>query len=172
MDLFCEYIVKKKVDFKDILKVFGIILAALILSLVLFFIGSMLTLGVGMALAAAVFYIAFVVSKGVYVEFEYALTNNEMDIDKILGKSRRKRIISVNFKEIELCAAVNDVNFKSQYENKASISKTIDATGISDYDVYFVDFMREGGKVRILFQPTDKMKNGMRSLNPRVIHIL
>ena len=128
--------------------------------------------GMGMVFAVVICYLAFILAKGVFVEFEYALTNNELDIDKILGRSRRKRVITVDFKNIEICANINDEKYSHEFKNTVSVTKTIDVTGICDYDVYFVDFAGENGKTRVLFQPTDKMKDAMKLINPRAIHIL
>ena len=173
MDIFCEYIVKKKVELLDVLKVIGIWLLAFLLSTVdILFVTQILGGGISLAIVAILFYFAFLLSKIIYVEFEYALTNNEMDVDKIIGRSRRKRVITVDFKTIELCASVNDAMYKNQYENTSSITKTINVTGKSDYDVYFVDFVDSSGKIRVLFQPTDKMKDALKLINPRAIHIV
>lgn len=35
------------------------------------------------------------------VEYEYIVTNGEMDIDKIIAKRRRKRLITVNARTFE-----------------------------------------------------------------------
>ena len=173
MDVFCEYIVKKKINVVDVLKVMAIWVFAILLSAVLFVLGtSFLGGGVGIVLVAIVFYLAFILAKNSYVEFEYALTNNELDIDKILGRSKRKRIITVDFKTVDICACVNDENYRSEYNNTASIKKIINVTGLSEYDVYFVDFQNEDGKIRLLFQPTGKMKDGLAKINPRTIHII
>ena len=172
MDIFCEYIVKKRVEALDILKLVGIIVAAIALSFAAMFIELVSGLGIGFMLVAVVIYFAYLFSKFIYTEFEYALTNHELDIDKILGRSRRKRIITVDFKTVEICASVNDEKYKSEFNNTASITKTINATGKTDYEIYFVDFSGEGGKTRVLFQPTDKMKDALKKINPRTIHIL
>lgn len=173
MDIFCEYIVKKKIDIIDILKLSGIILLAVVLSLLLFFFGTaMFGPGVGFALVFAVFYLCFLWGKIIYVEFEYALTNNELDVDKIIGRSRRKRVITVDFKTAEICACINDKNYEREYNNTATIKKIINVTGKSEYDTYFVDFVGETGKMRVLFQPNDRMRDGLKNINPRTIHII
>ena len=172
MDIFCEYIVKKKIEAKDILKLFGIIVAAMILSFVALLIGLRFDMGIGFVLVAAVIYVTYLFSKFIYTEFEYALTNSELDVDKILGRSKRKRVVSVDFKTVDICASVNDEKYKSEFNNTGAIKKTINATGKSDYEIYFVDFQGEDGKTRLLFHPTDKMKNALKMINPRTIHIL
>ena len=173
MDIFCEYIVKKKMSGIDFIKLIGIGFLTFIVAFLLFFFATpMLGPGIGFVLVFAAFYFAYIWAKMIYVEYEYALTNNELDIDKIMGRSRRKRIISFHFKDALICACVNDENFKAEYENCNGIKKIINATGISEYDTYFVDFNGEDGKIRVLFQPNDKMKEGLKNLTFRTIHIL
>ena len=172
MDIFCEYIVKKKIEALDILKLSGIIVAAIVLSFVALIIGLSFDMGIGFALVAIVIYLAYLLSKFIYTEFEYALTNSELDVDRIIGRSRRKRVISVDFKTVEICASINDERYKSEFNNTTAVTKTINATGKSDYDIYFVDFPNDAGKTRLLFHPTDKMKDALKKINPRTIHIL
>ena len=173
MDIFCEYIVKKKISAVDVLKLFGIGLSAFVVASLLFFFATpFFGPGVGLVLVFITFYFAYIWAKMIYIEYEYALTNNELDIDKIMGRSRRKRVITVDFKNAEICACVDDENFKTEYENHNGIKKIINATGKSEYNTYFVDFNGEDGKIRVLFQPNDKMKDGLKNLNFKAIHIL
>ena len=169
MDVFCEYIVKCKKTTKDYFIMAGVYLAAFILS-VLLLLFSNYTYGLWLVLIAGVWYGAYFVVKTRYIEYEYALNNNELDIDKIMGKTRRKRMITVDFKQIEICAAINDEMYKSEYNTK-SVAKTYNYSGESEYEKYFVDFVTQEGKVRVLFNPTDKMKENMSIINPRLVHI-
>lgn len=169
MDLFCEYIVKHKKTPIDYLITVALLFAALILTFILFIFNRYL-FGFGLLLIFGVWYGAYILIKNRYVEYEYILTNSEMDIDKIYAKRRRKRVISVDFRHIDICAKTDDPIYSAEYKNTTP-SKIIDASGESENDVYFVDFPGEGGKVRVIFQPTDKMKDGLKLVNPRAIHI-
>lgn len=171
MDFFCEYIVKKKVEVLDCFKLAGIIAAAFVLAFAALILGLNFDMSIGFLLVAVVVYFTFIFSKFIYTEYEYALTNSELDVDKILGRSRRKRLVSVDFKKAEICACIDDERYQPEYSNTANIKKTYNATGKSDYAIYFVDYYGDGGKERILFQPTDKMKDAMKMINPRTIHI-
>lgn len=169
MDVFCEYIVKKGKTVNDLLITIGAYIAAFIISsIVMLFAGY--TYGFWLFLVAGAWYGAYYVVKTRYVEYEYALTNNELDIDKIMGKTRRKRMITVDFKQIDICAAVSDTMYASEF-NSSSVAKTYDYSGVCEYETYFVDFVTKEGKVRVLFNPTDKMKENMRIINPRLVHI-
>ena len=171
MDIFCEYIVRHKKGIKDYLIMAGIDIAAVILvfAVLLFY---NYTFGFGFFIIAAIVYGAYILIRSRFIEYEYALTNNELDVDKIMGKKKRKHVLTVDFKQVEICAAVNDNNFASEYKNTASLTKTHDFSGICDYDVYFADFNTSDGKIRILFNPNDKMKDSLRIVNPRAVHII
>ena len=169
MDLFCEYIVKKQQTAKDYLIIAGYSMLALFLSFIILLFNAYM-FGFGLLLIAGCWYGAFILTKMRYVEYEYILTNSYLDIDKIYAKRRRKRIMSMDFKHIDICAKADDVNFAHEYKNAPQ--KIYDFTGVCDNDIYFVDFSKDANKVRILFQPTEKMKDGLKLINPRNIHIV
>lgn len=47
--------------------------------------------------------------RNVFVEYEYELTNNELDIVKIMNKKNRKIISTINILEIEALKSVKDI---------------------------------------------------------------
>lgn len=168
MDVFCEYIVRRKNTVTDYLLIAASGIGAALLSIIILMFNSYL-FGFGLLLIAAVWYGLYILIKSKQIEYEYILTNSELDVDKIMGRRRRKRIISLDFKHIELCAKVDDERYSSQLSNKPD--KVYDFTGMSDNDKYFVDFHSKENRTRIYFQPTDKMKENIRIMNPGAIHI-
>lgn len=48
-------------------------------------------------------------SRNVFVEYEYELTNNELDIVKIMNKKNRKIISTINILQIEEIKSVSDI---------------------------------------------------------------
>ena len=111
MDVFFEQIVKKKTNaLQKALKI-GFIVTAIIL-IVLVFIYSILLMGSGSPvnsiisslLLLACFGIGYYTRwyvKRLYLEYEYSITNGDFDIDRIIGKAKRERIISTNCKDFE-----------------------------------------------------------------------
>lgn len=170
MDIFCEYIVKHKKTAVDYAIMAGLYIAAILLTFIILLFYKY-TFGLGLLLIAAVWYGAYIFTRNRFVEYEYALTNNEMDIDKIMAKKRRKHIITVDFKQVEICAKTDDPMHASEFNNTQSVAKTYDFSGSCDYPVYFADFVSAEGKTRILFNPTDKMQESLRLINPRAVHI-
>lgn len=170
MDIFMEYIVQHKRTGKDTLKVVGIIVLATLLCMVS---SIMLTIQLVASLwlfvVAGIIYGAVWLIKKTIIEYEYILTNSELDIDKIMARSSRKRLITIDFKEVEICAPINEPSVKFEYENTQSITKTLDCTGDGITNVYFIDITGDNGKTRILFQPPSKLIESAKKFNPRKV---
>ncbi len=182
-DTFMEHIVKRKKSALDTFIVavsiflgtvitLGLLVLTFFLSIALKELGSIVS-----TLAVAIIALAWY---GVYklfmlknVEYEYILTNSEMEIDKIIAKRGRKHVLEWDFKNIDICASVDDSEHKYEYENPNAYEKLYDLTGNKEIgNVYFVDFVNEEHKkVRVLFQPTSKMLEAAAKYNKRNVFI-
>ena len=175
MDIFCEYMVKHKKNVKDNLFITGCVCLAVFLSVLLFFAAVAFPNGLGgifLLLFVGIWYGAVWLIRRRSMEFEYILTNSVLDIDKIMARSSRKRVISINFKNIEVCAPAKDINFKHHLEKKDPLMKVMDLSGdIEEDNVYFVDFSKESVPYRVFFQPNAKILSGIRTANPRNITV-
>jgi len=171
MDIFIEYMVKRKMPVTvRILNIvcwfFGIIIA-----LVILFLRQPILGGLNALLSAAVIYVLWRFTSSGNLEFEYALTNGEFEVDKIIAQKRRKNIISIRCSEIEIMAPVNSSEYETRKNNKI-YEKLIDvSSGLSSENLYFADFFYKGQRVRMLFEPNEKMKLNMKNFNPRNINL-
>lgn len=183
-DVYLEYLIKKKKDGKQIAIVAVVSVLAAVISLALFYFmfalayassmagapfGSFI-FGIGLVLVAFAWYGAYLVITMQNIEFEYILTNSELDIDKILSKKGRKSFASFDFKDVTVCASIDDEAHAHEYNTL--IDKTYDAVG--DYSrggVYFADYTENGDRIRVLFQPTYKMISTAKRFNMRNIFV-
>ena len=182
-DSFIEYLIKKKKDGKDyaiitLLALAAVVLTAgiLLLTFMLMASGNDRGLGssIGLVLVALVWYAWYLLKSMRNVEYEYIMTNSAMDIDKVMSKKGRKHLVDWDFKTIDLCARIDDPNYKHEYENTASRDKIYDLTGDKSRGyVYFVDYTSEDNvKTRVLFQPTSKMIETARKYNRRTVFVM
>lgn len=170
MDIYVEHIVKRKKLASDYAIIAGGIFAALLITLASFLFNRLI-FGFGVIITVFVWYGVYVLIGSRNLEYEYILTNNEMDIDKIIAKNGRKRIITIDFKEIEICANICDNAYKSEYENENNLTdKKILVGDMKSDNIYFVDFYSDGERRRVLFQPSEKILENLVKLNPRKVH--
>ena len=99
-DFYTEQLIKKQADSKDTLKKVGLI-ALTVVSVLLVFV-----IPVGIILPVVMIVIDVLMFRNLNVEYEYVFVNGDLDIDKIMNKSRRKRMFSVYADQMELLAPV------------------------------------------------------------------
>ena len=165
---FKEYMIEKKKDGKDIVISMLLYIAATIVSILAFmFLGAFG--GIALLVAVGAFYGAHIVSARSKKEFEYICTEDNVDIDVIMNKSRRKRLISFNMKNVEIIASLND----DKYSNQASgqFEKTIVATsGRRDAEVYFA-IVNVKGRTLVKFEPPYNMVMSLSQYARSKVHI-
>ena len=169
MDLFMEYLVQHKRTGKDLFVISGIIAGAIFLLLILTLVVSIFPAiaGIWLLSAVAIIFFAVLLIKRTSIEYEYILTNNELDIDQITAKSNRKRLVTINFSEIDICAPVSH----SAFSSAQAAAKTIDCTGNRTNNVYFIDYSAEKGKTRVLIEPPVSYIENVRRFNPSKIFV-
>ena len=158
MEGYVEYLVKKKFSTSDKIKAVSIYF---VLAAICGFIG-MSPLGWPSALVVLVFgiYVAHRLSTGLSKEFEYILTNDHLDVDMITAGRSRKRLCSFDIEAVELCARISNPDRKG--EMNRSFTKVIQAASAPDSkDAYFVIFSGEQGINMLVFEPDDRIIDGM-----------
>ena len=166
-----EYMIAEKQTAKTVFKKIGIYFAALILTLVSFLVMLMfpsVLIGFAPMVIVLIFYIAYRINTSFDVEYEYILTNGELDVDKITNKKRRKRLLTIHCKSFTAFAKVGDKEFLS--EENGEFSKVIDASAkSSSFEDYYAIFHKNGQKIKLIFNPTQKMIESFKIYAPRVV---
>lgn len=159
-DTFYELLIERK---KDTASLFIKIGAGLLVLLSLFF--SLLQpifLFIAVAIGAATYFFIFL---KLDVEYEYSILNSEINIDIIYAKSRRKRIMTFDAKDIILLAPANSGSLK-QYENLKKIDYS--ARDISE-PAYGVIVGANSSTQYLVLQLNEKFISLIRNYNPRSI---
>lgn len=162
MDNFAEQLVKKNETSSDktrrllmtvggtagtvILAVFGFLTLG---NPVLSFLGFILAVGAG--------YGTFFLVQSSHVEYEYAFTNGELDIDKIIAKRKRKSLLS-----IEVNKFTDFGKYSDDLEETAEMTVVISSDNIASHE-YYADFQHESyGLTRLVFSPDDRMLENIK----------
>ena len=171
IDSFIEYMIKAKktgsVIFRQILIVFGCTLLLLAVTFV-FLILPPVAINFWPLFMAGIIYLTYRLLASMEIEYEYILTNGELDVDKITNRKRRKRLITVHSKTfIEFGKADKQKDFT---DKEKEYSKIIDASGHSEiFCDYYAVFFKNGQKVKLIFNPTGKMIDVFKFYAPRVV---
>lgn len=162
MDVFYEYMIKRKYTVKEYLKIAGFAVLFLFLA-VLMLVGSLYSLvylpflnQILLIAFAAAIYFGYVMISRQNVEFEYSLTNSDLDIDKIIAKRRRVDVISLDVKEIEEMGKLKIETYKN------SPVKTLVLGNIDTTAYYIICKDSDEQSVRVIFNPPTKMVEGIR----------
>lgn len=166
MDMFTECLIKKKKQFKEYLIIVPLVIIGAIGTLAYYiFLSAGLLAGVGLAAVVMMWWGIYLLYSKKNLEFEYTVTNGDVDIDMIIAKRNRKRLTSFTAKDIELMAPVSQLG-------KEHFDKEIDASAHDErYDVYFINANIKGVKTKILVNPSRKMLDILKTYRPQNIII-
>ena len=166
-EVFKEYLIKQKKSPKDVMAQAGLVVAGVVLSFILLtvageFIGPLLIVGV-------IFGIGFLFNK-FNREYEYILTNNEMDIDVIYNRNSRKRVMTIDMKKIDVMASIKDDRYTSDF-NRPGL-KLIDASDNEGAEnTYAIIANTEtNGNCKILITPNDSFLDELYKQAPNKVH--
>ncbi len=163
---FKEYMVKQKKSSKDVMMQTLIVVCTIVVVL--------LAMAIGGALLGPIITIAVLLGAG-YVfsmfsrEYEYILTNEELDIDVIYNRSKRKRVTTINLRKIDVMAAIDDANHRHEIEGK-NVAKVINASDNSnDKNTYVIIGETQFGITKILLSPSSDFLDEMFRQSPNKI---
>lgn len=163
MDNFSEQLVARKRTGADIAKIVLTLLGCSVVGLAAIFFGLITGFLVLVLIGMAIIGVGMWLSAGFNVEYEYIVTNNEMDIDKILGKRKRKRMITV-----DLSRATAFEPYPGTQDAEADV--IVHASTGTEEDAYFlVCEHRDYGKVKIIFNPNERTRDSITQELPRLL---
>ena len=164
MDTFFEQLIKIKLTGKvralivlilavDILVVFGVGFFA-------FWLGMLEMLIIILAVAI---YGTYKLISLLSIEYEYIYTNGELDVDKIIGKSSRKRMVSIKCSEIEKYG-----EYKGQPAPGSVKNTFFFCNPDSEGQVYIIAKDRNLGMVMMVLAPEERVKSEIEKAVPRL----
>lgn len=165
MDSFNEQLVVRKNNAKHVVKLIVLLLLifavpAIFFLLGYFNIGTRYFVIVSICAMFFAIYGSYYLVTGLYVEYEYAVTNSNITIDKITAKRSRKRIISVDIKKINTMRKLADADIEGK-----SFKKVFNASATENGDdVYACEMHLEkfNGDCLLFFSPDQKTLETMK----------
>lgn len=165
MDTYSEQLVGRTSTGADKAKKILISVGAILIASVLMW------LSIVFGIYSLIFLVFGALGGGVYivsnmdVEYEYIVTNDEMDIDKIIGRRKRKRMISLDLNSVE--------DFGSYpLSDDIAVDATVQAsTGYEKNAAYLIAQHKTYGKVMLIFNPNEKTREAIMQEIPNQLRI-
>lgn len=157
---YAECLVKKKTQAVQgyVILAVGLLLSAL----------SVLFLGVyGIVAAVLLCALSIYIGRTLNVEYEYLFAGNQLSVDRIFNKSRRKKAAEYNMEDIQVIAPVSSGSIKN-FERQ--IKKVTDfSSGEKDKRQYAFIYQKQGVCEKIIFEPDDNLLRCLKMVAPRKI---
>mgnify|MGYP004626475051 FL=1 len=164
MDTFFEQIIAVKKNGKAVAAIIGIWLAAFLVCFILIMLMSILGT-FSLLLAAGALFGAYKLSVRFNVEYEYIVTNGTMDIDKIINKSSRKRILSFELATVSRIEKFNPAQLSGVNAKELFITCNQDDPG-----AYLMVSATEGkGTSYLVFAPDERVRSAIVKFVPKFI---
>lgn len=98
------------------------------------------------------------------LEYEYLYVDKEISIDKVMAKSRRKRVAAYDIQRMEILAPVKSYHLDA-FKNREM--KTVDYSSRTDENKKYM--MVYEGNLRILLEPSAEMVKAIQAVAPRKV---
>ncbi len=163
MDTFVEQIVQKKKQPLDFLIMAATATGALLLSFII--IKYVLWL---MPTIVLVLWGAWWVITGRSREFEYSITNGEMDVDCIVARRRRKRLASVTCGKVDEYGPLNPEKLVGRkFDRTLMAAPEMNMEG----NFYFTYRSKKYGNTLVVFHPDERVQQAFFASLPRLKQI-
>ena len=159
-DAYVECLVKAKTSGLAVFFKILLIVIAAICFLAMFIIGlafiPMLLAGIG----------AYFLNLFTDLEYEYLYLDKELTVDKVMAKSRRKRVATYSLERVEILAPIKSYRLDN-YKNRDVKVKDYSVREELKPDLRYVMFY-EGGE-KIILNPSPEMIKLMKNVAPRKV---
>ena len=161
IDDFIEQLVKRQATPVTYAKKAGlIILTLLVIVVTIKFLPSAVIIAAGLMVWLDVFLFG-----RMNIEYEYVYFEGELDIDRIANQATRKRLFTINVKDMDVIAPTNAQEMLG-YQHLKLIDYSTRTPGNKTYEMV----VKQGAeKVRVRFEPNENILNAMKNIAPRKV---
>ncbi len=166
-DVFVEKIVKRHKTGKEVLVIVGLFVAAFVLILALLFFLEYVSVLFPILLAAILYGLwHFLTAQN--REFEYIVTNGELDIDVIIARRKRKRVFSAKARDFDVLDSCDSPAYQQALRGR---QVTLDCSTHPKSDRnWFLVADHKGQRTLLLFTPDDRILKNLKRYNPSKIN--
>ncbi len=162
---YVEKMVTKAADLKIYLIRTAVILAAVLVTYLGFVLFGVLGAAVyGLIILFLMAWLVYYVFSVTYVEYEFVLVKNELTIDAIYGKNKRKNLHTIDVSKCEVIAPYDSTYAAGYHRNEKMTA--FDYTAGTGEPVYLLAFGYGASNAKLYMEFDEKMLNGMKMAAP------
>ncbi len=160
-DFFTEQLVKRKNGLREhLLEALMILAVAASLAALLY-----IPLFPGLFIPIIVIVIVCFLFRRMSVEYEYQYVNGSLDVDRILYRTRRKRVFSMDITEMEYLAPADHIGLREYHP-----ARVMDFCSHTGETVAYAMIVSQGNELdEVLFEPNAKILEGFFLMAPRKV---
>ncbi len=162
MDTFFEQIVKKKKGGKEWAIIIGVVLAAVALIALVWMLHILAVIA-----TVGIVYGGWWLATTQNVEFEYCVTNGDIDVDKIIAQRKRVRLVSVAGRKIRALAPYDPQKPLGKFQRTVVAAPSLNESGLW----YFTYHSKKNGDTLVVFQPDDRVLGALYDGLPKLIQM-
>jgi hypothetical protein len=118
-------------------------------------------------IGVAIIVIVFIFYPRLNVEYEYVFVDGQLDFDRITANSKRKTMLRIDFEQVEIMAP-NDSPALDSYKHLQMEKKDFSSLN-KDSKPYAIIAGVDNKRMKILFEPNEKMVNMIKQKSPRKV---
>lgn len=167
-DVFLEFMVHRKNSGKAMFIKMGALLGGALVAFLIILLAPLLGVFsmIGYLVAAGAVYGGWKLYSMQNLEYEYIITNGDMDVDKIINRNSRKRMISVKCQSFD---ALGKYDPKAA-QGQSCKSKFFACSDPSDSDVWYATFSHAThGQTMLVFNANERMLEAFRRYIPKTL---
>ncbi len=164
MDMFVEQIIyRKKTKSQVALAVLIMALTSILVVMAFLLLGSlalmlMLPLGWGM----------WWLLSGMNIEYEYCITNGDIDIDRIVARRKRERVVSVSLKKLDSAGRYEPEKWQGRQVDRTVFA----AVSEKEEGLYYFSYRsKKRGYTLVVFQPNERVMEAFVKALPRLLQM-
>jgi len=160
-EAYAEWLVKRKTP------VYFYAISAVMVVLTIISVFFALTTVLGIILMFVCGGATYLVIRNSNVEFEYLFISGQLSIDRIFGRSKRKKAWECSMEEIQIIAPADSYTLKDYQHGNTKVMDF--SSGQPGRKVYAVIAQQKGESIKALIEPNDKMLQCFRQTSPRKV---
>lgn len=161
---YTENSVKRKAGASALFAKIGLILTVAVLFVFGFLINQQIIVIASIGLGCLAGYVLF---PRLSAEYEYIFCDGQIDFDRINGGESRKHVLRIDLDNVEIMAPESSHEL-DKYQN-ANMKVRDFSSHIPDAKKYCIITSDEANRVKILFEPSEKMIELAKSKSPRKV---